>query len=201
MSIPRTVTSNQDEQPTQILPTHTPLDGSSDVLSVPNDPNNAQRTPTTNPTTSAEATRDTEELAPADSRPRRKRNSRFATLSGDVEHSLAIIYGELESVATLKAQMTALKGQDTSKSQMIRMRDNTIAILRRDLDKQRSENAELVQLRANIAEQGSVQKELDELRARNVALESELRDSRAQTAAAQELVDDWKGKLAQLLKS
>ncbi|KAJ5347849.1 hypothetical protein MYU51_015515 [Penicillium brevicompactum] len=200
LSVPRTAT-HQGEESTQTLPTQTPPEGSNDVLRASNDPNNTQSTPTTNAASSVGAARDIDDSASTDSRPRRKRNSRFATLPSDVDHSLAIIYSELESVATLKAEIQALKGQNTQSNQTIRMRDNTIAILRRDLDKQRSENAELVQLRANIAEQGSAKEELEELRVRNVALESELRDSKTQTAAAQELVDDWKGKLAQLLKS
>ena len=41
----------------------------------------------------------------ASPRPKRQRKSRFATLSNEVDASLAVLYRELESVASLKAQI------------------------------------------------------------------------------------------------
>lgn len=132
-------------------------------------------------------------------RPKRQRKSRFATLSSEVDASLAVLYRELESVTFLKAQVEDLQIQNTQYVQSMKLRDNTLAVLRRDLDNQRAENEELARLRANTTLYDSLKKELEDLRSKNAQLEADLQVSRDQTAAAQELVNDWKGKLTQLI--
>lgn len=132
-------------------------------------------------------------------RPKRQRKSRFATLSSEVDASLAVLYRELESVASLKAQIEDLQSQNSQYVQIIQIRDINMAALRRDLDNRKAENEELVRLRANTSQNGSLKKELEDLQSRITQLETDLQVSREQTAAAQELVNDWKGKLSQLI--
>lgn len=132
-------------------------------------------------------------------RPKRQRKSRYATLSSEVDASLAVLYHELESIASLKAQVEDLQNQTLRDAQVIKLRENSIAILRRDLEQRRTAEQEMVQFRAMKPQYDSLQRELDEVRAKNAALELELQESREETAAAKETVNDWKGKLSQLL--
>jgi chromosome segregation ATPase len=130
---------------------------------------------------------------------KRQRKSRFATLSNEVEGALSVLYRELESVTSLKLQIEELQSQKRQDAQLIKLRDNDIAIMRRDLEQRRSAVLELAQLRASMSQSGDLKREVDELRARNAVLEKELEESKAQTAAAREMVNTWKGKLSQLL--
>ncbi|KAL3444594.1 hypothetical protein BJX65DRAFT_283204 [Aspergillus insuetus] len=130
---------------------------------------------------------------------KRQRKSRFATLSNEVEGALSVLYRELESVTSLKLQIEELQSQKRQDAQLIKLRDNDIAIMRRDLEQRRSAVLELAQLRASMSHSGDLKREVEELRARNAVLEKELSESRKETAAAQDLVLTWKGKLSQLL--
>jgi DNA repair ATPase RecN len=130
---------------------------------------------------------------------KRQRKSRFATLSNEVEGALSVLYRELESVTSLKLQIEELQSQKRQDAQLIKLRDNDIAIMRRDLEQRRSAVLELAQLRASMSHSGDLKREVEELRARNAVLERELSESRKETAAAQDLVITWKGKLSQLL--
>ncbi|KAL4994273.1 hypothetical protein BDV10DRAFT_177235 [Aspergillus recurvatus] len=134
-------------------------------------------------------------------RPKRQRTSRFVTLSSDVDASLGVIYRELESAASLKLQIEELQNKIRESAQMIKLRDNSIAILRRDLEKYRADDSELARLGEKAVRYDEVKKEMDELKRKNELLEVELRNSREETATAQGLVNDWKGKLAQLLNA
>ncbi|KAL6232400.1 hypothetical protein BDW75DRAFT_217818 [Aspergillus navahoensis] len=134
-------------------------------------------------------------------RPKRQRTSRFVTLSSDVDASLGVIYRELESVASLKLQIEELQNRNRQSAQMIKLRDNSIAILRRDLGKYRADDSELAQLREEAMRYDQVRKEMEELKKQNEVLVTELRKSREEAATAQGLVNDWKGKLAQLLNA
>jgi hypothetical protein len=154
------------------------------------------------------AKRQYDTLATAESEPlsgtetpmqKRQRKSRFATLSNEVEGALSVLYRELESVTSLKLQIEELQSQKRQDAQLIKLRDNDIAIMRRDLEQRRSAVLELAQLRASMSQSGELKREVDELRVRNAVLEKELEESRAQTAAAREMVNTWKGKLSQLL--
>ncbi|KAL4740226.1 hypothetical protein BDV11DRAFT_214517 [Aspergillus similis] len=133
--------------------------------------------------------------------PKRQRTSRFVTLPSDVDASLGVIYRELESVASLRLQIQELQYKDRQSAQMIKLRDNSIAILRRDLERYRADDSELARLRDNAARFDKLKKEMDELKRKNEILEAELRNSREETTMAQGLVNDWKGKLAQLLNA
>jgi len=146
---------------------------------------------------SSENTNDT--LEPP--RPKRQGKSRFATLSTEVDASLAVLYRELESVASIKVQVEDLQNQNTEYLQGMKIRDNNLAVLRRELDNRKAEVEELARLRANTSQRESLQKEIEGLRSKNAQLEADLQVSREQTAAAQELVNDWKGKLSQLIST
>ncbi|KAJ5613399.1 hypothetical protein N7510_006593 [Penicillium lagena] len=132
-------------------------------------------------------------------RPKRQRKSRFATLPTEVDSSLAVLYRELESVASLKAQVEDLRVQNTQHLQVLKIRDNNIASLRRNLDNRKGEAEELARLRTNKFQYDSLLKEIEELRSKNAQLEADLKVSRERTAAAEEIVNDWKGKLTQLI--
>lgn len=138
---------------------------------------------------------------PNSSRSKRKRNSRFTTLSSDVDASLSILYRELESTASLKAQVEELQNRNLEFLQGIKIRDNNIAALRRDLQRRRSADEELERLKASAFSSDSLKQKVADLEAQNSRLHAELQASREQTATSQELVNDWKGKLAQLLNT
>ncbi|KAL3462207.1 hypothetical protein BJX64DRAFT_142041 [Aspergillus heterothallicus] len=131
--------------------------------------------------------------------PKRQRKSKFATLSNEIEASLSVLYRELESVTSLKLQIDELQKQNSLHAQQTKLRDNEIALLRRDIAKRRADDGELAQLRTIVSQRFSVQDEVAQLRAKNAALQSDLDKSRAETAEARELVNTWKGKLTQLL--
>lgn len=134
-------------------------------------------------------------------RPQRKRKSRFTTLSSDVDASLSVLYRELESTASLKIQVEDLQSQNLDLLQCVKIRDNTLVALRRDLQSRKSADEELERLRASASSSDSQKKKFEELEAQNAQLRAELQASREETAMAQELVNDWKGKLAQLLNT
>ncbi|KAL4973583.1 hypothetical protein BDW66DRAFT_168482 [Aspergillus desertorum] len=132
---------------------------------------------------------------------KRQRTPRFVTLSSDVDASLGVIYRELESVASLKLQIEELQDRDRHSAQMVKLRDNSIAILQRDLEKYRADCSELARLKEKAEQYDQVKKEMDGLKGRNEMLVTELQKSREEAATAQGLVDDWKRKLAQLLNA
>lgn len=117
----------------------------------------------------------------------RQRKSRYSSLSSDVDASLGVLYRELESIASLRAQIEELRTQNTQYAQTIKIHEQAQVALRRDLGK----------LRENVANSESTTKEISDLRERNAALEAELLASKEQTAAAKEL----KERLAQLLNT
>jgi len=118
---------------------------------------------------------------------RRQRKSRYSTLPSEVDLSLATIYRELESVASLRTEVEDLRNESAQQNQTIRIHEQNQIVMRRELEA----------LRANATNSESVNKELSELRKRNASLEAELQVSREQTAAAKEL----KERLAQLLNN
>ncbi|CAI7628685.1 unnamed protein product [Penicillium crustosum] len=118
---------------------------------------------------------------------RRGRKSRYSTLPTTVDASLSVIYQELESIAMLRAEIEELRTQNTQYAQTIKIHEQTQVALRRNLST----------LRENATNSESTNKEINELRERNSALEAELLVSREQTAAAKEL----KERLAQLLNT
>jgi hypothetical protein len=118
---------------------------------------------------------------------RRQRKSRYSTLSGEVDLSLATIYRELESVASLRSQIEYLRDANAQQTQNIRIHEQNQQAMRKELET----------LRANATNSASATRELNELREKNASLEAELQISREQTAAAKEL----KQRLAQLLNN
>ncbi|KAL4778642.1 hypothetical protein BJX76DRAFT_128186 [Aspergillus varians] len=129
----------------------------------------------------------------------RHRRSRYSTLPGDVDASLSVLYRELESASTLRSKVEELRNENAKFHQMIQLRDLEVAALRREMDSQHLSLQNLETLRTSAAELEQAKLEIEDLRAKNAALQSDLDASREQAATATELVNDWKGKLANLL--
>ncbi|RDH35855.1 hypothetical protein BDQ94DRAFT_158039 [Aspergillus welwitschiae] len=132
-------------------------------------------------------------------RPRRQSKSRYANLPTEVDTALSVLYRELESNESLRREVEELHSENTKYNQTIRIRDLSIIALRRELDYRRSSEQEMEILRATATQLENAKKEIQELRARNEALNAELQTSRHETTEAQALVQDWKAKLSQLI--
>ncbi|GLA18424.1 hypothetical protein AnigIFM62618_006068 [Aspergillus niger] len=132
-------------------------------------------------------------------RPRRQRKSRYTNLPTEVDTALSVLYRELESNESLRREVEELRSENTKYNQTIRIRDLSIIALRRELDYRRSSEQEMETLRATATQLENAKKEIQELRARNEALNAELQTSRHETTEAQALVRDWKAKLSQLI--
>ncbi|CAK41080.1 hypothetical protein M747DRAFT_279363 [Aspergillus niger ATCC 13496] len=132
-------------------------------------------------------------------RPRRQRKSRYTNLPTEVDTALSVLYRELESNESLRREVEELRSENTKYNQTIRIRDLSIIALRRELDYRRSSEQEMETLRATATQLENAKKEIQELRARNEALNAELQTSRHETTEAQALVQDWKAKLSQLI--
>ncbi|PYI34963.1 hypothetical protein BP00DRAFT_389081 [Aspergillus indologenus CBS 114.80] len=132
---------------------------------------------------------------------RRNRKSRYTNLPADVDASLNVLYRELESNASLRLENEDLREENLRCQQIIQIRDLSLTALRRELEYRRSSEKEMETLRTTAAQLESSRKEVQELRARNEALEAELERSRQEAAEAREMVSDWKAKLSTLLGS
>ncbi|OJJ99016.1 hypothetical protein ASPACDRAFT_17429, partial [Aspergillus aculeatus ATCC 16872] len=132
---------------------------------------------------------------------RRNRKSRYTNLPADVDASLNVLYRELESNASLRLENEDLREENLRCQQIIKIRDMSLTALRREVEYRRSSEQEMQTLRATAAQLESARKEVQELRARNEALEAELERSRLEAAEAKEMVSDWKAKLSTLLGS
>ena len=133
------------------------------------------------------------------SAPRRHRKSRFSTLGEDVDASLAVLYRQLESIPILKKQIQELQMKNAEYLQMVKIRDQNMISLRSQIDIQYLSSQEIEKLRKSSAELEKANAELKDLREKYAALESELQVSREQATNATEMMNEWKGKLAQLL--
>lgn len=130
----------------------------------------------------------------------RNRKSRFATLSSEVDASLSILYRELEAGASLKLQIEHLQQENAKNLQIINIRDQNLIALRRELDRQRVSDEEISRLRESAAQLELLKREVETLREENTTLEAELTRSREQATSANQLLNDWKGKLAQFIR-
>ncbi|RAK96662.1 PHD finger protein [Aspergillus ibericus CBS 121593] len=144
---------------------------------------------------------DTTPLESSQTSARRPRKSRYMSLPSDVDASLNVLYRELESNSTLRLEIEELRRENARHLQTIKIRDLSLMALRRDLESSRCLDQEYEKLRENAVQLENAKKELEELRARNGALEAELQIAREAGAEARALVDDWKGKLSQLLNN
>lgn len=135
----------------------------------------------------------------------RHRKSRSSTLDDDVDASLGVIYRKLESIPALKERIKGLESSNSyyrtlsetcwSNSEMsyelIEMQNEVIALLKGKLESQRPSDTTEKLKKANA--------ELKDLREQRNALQAELRASRDEARNATEMMNEWKGKLAQLL--
>ncbi|PWY94073.1 hypothetical protein BO94DRAFT_510192 [Aspergillus sclerotioniger CBS 115572] len=132
---------------------------------------------------------------------RRPRKSRYTSLPSDVDASLNVLYRELELNSTLKLQIEELCRENARHIQTVKIRDLSMMALRRELENRRCSDQEHEKLRETAVQLEDAKKEIRELRARNEALEAELQTSKEAGEEAKALVDDWKGKLSQLLNN
>ncbi|PYI02885.1 hypothetical protein BO78DRAFT_463727 [Aspergillus sclerotiicarbonarius CBS 121057] len=129
-------------------------------------------------------------LGPSGPAARRPRKSRYMSLPSDVDASLNVLL-----------EIERLRQENIRHLQTIKIRDLSLMALRRELDNRRCSDQEYEKVRENAAQLENAKKELQELRSRNGALEAELQIAREAGVEAKALVDDWKGKLSQLLNN
>lgn len=129
------------------------------------------------------------------------RKSRFATLSSEIDSALWVLYRELESANSLRQQIAELEAQITKLRQDVSIRDNQLILSRRAAEAGRVPQAEIDKLRAEAARGESAVREAEALRARNEVLEKELREARAETESMSGTLNEWKGKLINLIGS
>jgi chromosome segregation ATPase len=128
------------------------------------------------------------------------RKSRFTTLSSEVDSALWVLYRELESATSLRQRITELEAEVVKLRQDVNIRDNQIILSQRSAQATAPvSQAELEQLRTKAAKWHACAPELGQLRAKNEALEQSLRDARAECASKDEVLNEWKGRLASLI--
>lgn len=138
---------------------------------------------------------------------RRHRESRFSTLDDDVNTSLDVIYRKLESIPALKKQIKWSESLNEKYSELVqrqnkllRGQDEEAALLREKLESQRRSDA-IEQLEKSNVKLEEANAELKGLREQRDALQAELQVSRDEARNATEMMNEWKGKLAQLINS
>lgn len=97
-----------------------------------------------------------------------------------------------QHVADLEAEIVKLR-QDVS------IRDNQIILSQRAAQAGRVPQADIERLRMQAAKADAAAREVEILRAKNGALEKELKDAKAEAAAMNETLNEWKGKLINLI--
>jgi hypothetical protein len=127
------------------------------------------------------------------------RKSRFATLSSEVDSALWVLYRELESATSLRQRIVELEAEVVKLRQDVSIRDNQIILSQRSAQASPVSQVELEQLRTKAANWDARGPELEQLRAKNDALEQKLRDAYAECASKDEALNEWKGRLASLI--
>ncbi|KAF5016136.1 hypothetical protein F66182_12284, partial [Fusarium sp. NRRL 66182] len=121
------------------------------------------------------------------------RKSKFATLSSEVDSALWVLYRELESVTSLRQRIGELESEIVKLRQDVSIRDNQLILSRRSISAAHNSNnngmpggisqAEIDRLRVQAAKVDEVTRQAESLRAKNEALERELTDAKAESAA------------------
>lgn len=132
------------------------------------------------------------------------RKSRFATLSSEVDSALWVLYRELESVTSFRQRISELEAEIVKLRQDVSIRDNQIILSRRSLPPSNSlpggvSQAEIDRLRVQAAKADEAMREVELVRANNDALKKELEDARAESAAKDKTLNEWKNRLASLI--
>ncbi|KAK6811500.1 hypothetical protein RU639_012692 [Aspergillus parasiticus] len=124
-------------------------------VAYPSDPEEGYRAPPTLITGNSSFTTQQKPIAP------RGRKSRWATLSIEAEASLSLIYRELESATSLEKQLEQLREENSRYLQMIKIRDQDLIALRREMGNQRISDGELESLKARADQYDTVLQELE----------------------------------------
>lgn len=129
------------------------------------------------------------------------RKSRFATLSSEVDSALWVLYRELESATSLRQHITDLEAEIVKLRQDVSIRDNQLILSQRVAQAGRPPQSEVDRLKALVAKNESAVREAEELRAKNQALELELKKAKDEVASMNETLKEWKGKLINMIGS
>jgi chromosome segregation ATPase len=113
-----------------------------------------------------------------------------------VEDSISVIYRELESVQSLRKEVEQLSEEKDRLMQGIRIRDHDISYLNRQLES-RPLDTEVQRLREHAKRLDGI---VRDLREENAALKTYVRTAEEQAAAANEALNEWKGRLATLMQ-
>lgn len=127
------------------------------------------------------------------------RKSRFATLSNEVDSALWVLYRELESTTSLRQQIAELEAQIVKLRQEVSIRDNQLILSQRATKTGQIPQAELDRLRVQAAKADIATREAETLRTRNEVLEKELKAAKAETETMTGTLNEWKGKLINLI--
>uniref|UniRef100_A0A093VHM5 PHD finger protein 21A n=1 Tax=Talaromyces marneffei PM1 TaxID=1077442 RepID=A0A093VHM5_TALMA len=137
------------------------------------------------------------------------RKSKFATLSSEVDSALWVLYRELESVTSLRQQIGELESEIVKLRQDVSIRDNQLILSRRSMSSAHNNTntgmpggisqAEIDRLRVQAAKVEELTRQAESMRAKNEALEKELKDAKAESAAKDEMLNEWKGRLVSLI--
>ncbi|KAB8199957.1 hypothetical protein BDV34DRAFT_230753 [Aspergillus parasiticus] len=124
-------------------------------VAYPSDPEEGYRASPTLITGNSSFTTQQKPIAP------RGRKSQWATLSIEAEASLSLIYRELESATSLEKQLEQLREENSRYLQMIKIRDQDLIALRREMGNQRISDGELESLKARADQYDTVLQELE----------------------------------------
>jgi predicted RNase H-like nuclease (RuvC/YqgF family) len=116
-----------------------------------------------------------------------------------VDSALWVLYRELESATSLRERVAELEAEIVKLRQDVSIRDNQLILSRRACQGDHLSKSEIDGLRAQAANGERAGRDLEILKARNAALEKELQDAKAETAAMTEILNEWKGKLVNML--
>lgn len=101
---------------------------------------------------------------------------------------------------TLRQHVAELEAEIVKLRQDVSIRDNQIILSQRAAAQAgRIPQADLERLRMQAAKAEAAAREIEELREKNEALEKELKEAKAEKAAMSETLNEWKGKLINLI--
>ena len=107
----------------------------------------------------------------------------------------------MESTNSLRQQIAELEAQAAKLRQEISIRDNQLILSQRAVRAERVPQAEIDCLRTRAEKGEAAVREMEALRARNETLEKEIKEARAVAEAMNETLNEWKGKLSNMIAS
>ncbi|KAJ5261175.1 hypothetical protein N7478_011770 [Penicillium angulare] len=127
------------------------------------------------------------------------RKSKFTTLSNDVDSALRVLYSELETIQLLRQQVSNLQFDNTRLHQDLSICRNEVALARGGIEKSRHLEAEVMRLKATIADQHKETHDTEVLKKENEGLKSEVETIQKQLEDSNKTLAEWKNKLLNLV--